>query len=356
MAEEQQKAVAVNPLVKLNGGAVALMPTNLEEAYRVSQRLANSGLVPSSMRGNADAVFAGILLSTELGVPPMSGLSNISVVNGRASVWGELATAIVRSSGLCEYLAPPKFTGTGASMKVSVTGKRKGEKDEVTFEYSMDDARLAGHLEKDTYKKNPKDMIMWKALHRLFKFLWPDVLKGLTFKEFAGEVIEAEVEGKVEIGGAAEALPAEIPAPAPEKDKPAEPKPEPDPELSAEELKAKADAARAKVKAQEEAEAKAKAEPAAKTEPEDAELVTENPKDAGAKLPDGDIRHIGTVTRCPYKANADKSGYDYFVVLSTASGEIRLQCAAKSDAEAFNKLKGKTVTVVANNKGEVVRY
>jgi hypothetical protein len=358
MAETEEPTKPAYALARRDGGSVALIPTNLEDAIKIAQRLANSGLVPASMRGNPDAVFAGMMLANELGVSTMQGLSNIAVVNGRASVWGELATAIVRASGLCEYLSPPKFTGTGPTMKCTVVGKRKGEKDEVSMEYSMEDAKLAGHLSKDTYQKNPKDMIMWKALHRLYKFLWADVLKGLTFREFAGEVPEAEVE-EVKVGeipgdeNPKTALSAQIPGPKAAA---------PALEATADELRAKAEAAKLKKQKLEEEEAAQKkaAIPEAEVEIDGKpaeELKGDAAKpDAGAKLPDGEVRHIGTVVRCPYKPNADKSGYDYFVVLATAEGEVRLQCSTKEAATALSALKGKTATVFANAKGIVVRY
>lgn len=329
MAEDNQKQMVEaeqpkqNPLVRRDGGAVALTPQNLEDAYRLASRLSKSGLVPSAMRDNPDAVLAAMLLSIEMGVPVVQGISNIAVVNGRASIWGELATAVIRSSGLCEYLGAPEFSGSGASLKVTVTGKRKGDKGVVAFSYSMEDAKLAGHDKKDTYQKNPKDMIMWKALHRLYKFLWPDVLKGCHIKEVMDTepMIDVTPEPVVIEGNEnpkAKTKPAKAepqPAAATEEEPKPEKKEEGGPELESEEAPA---------------------------------------EEAAAE--DGDYTE-GMLMKCPYKANADKTGYEYYALIKTDKGEeVKFRCQSKAQAVSIAEFKGKRVGVLANASGEVVKY
>jgi hypothetical protein len=128
----------------------------------------------------------------------MSGIANAMVVNDRVSLWGDLVIAMVRRSPLCESLTV-KFIGEGVALKCAVTGKRKGEAEPVTFTYSWTDAVTAGNALKDTYKKYPQDMVMWKAIHRLIKFLWPDILHGIAINVHGedldtGNAITVEVE------------------------------------------------------------------------------------------------------------------------------------------------------------------
>lgn len=193
---DTSKDVAIR---KTDGSLISLMPEDAEGVYKVSKYLAPSDLIPKSFGGRPENVFAAIMYGREIGVSAMQALSNIAVVNGRPSVWGELATALVRQSGLCESLTY-KFEGTGATLKCIATGKRKDIAEPHTEEFSMDDAKLAGFDKKDTYVKHPRDMIMWKALHRLYKFLWADVLKGISIREIIqDEIIDIEAEPQVEI-------------------------------------------------------------------------------------------------------------------------------------------------------------
>jgi hypothetical protein len=201
------------------------VPRNLAELKELATFMALSDLIPKSLMGKKENVAIVLMLGHEIGVPGVAALSNIYVVNGRPSIWGDLATALVRRSGLCESLSYEVKKKDGVLTAIA-TGHRKGDKGDHTVEYSWDDAKLAGLVEKDTWRKSPKDMLMWKALHRLFKFLWPDVLKGLIIKEIAEDFIEVEAEQIVQVE-------KPIQGPAPIGPKAAETKP---PEPTTEEL------------------------------------------------------------------------------------------------------------------------
>ena len=210
--EEQNKAVAVM--------GDTMVPRNLNEIKELATFMAASDLIPKSLGGRKENVAMVLLLGHEIGAPGIAALSNIYVVNGRPSIWGDLATALVRRSPLCESLTAPTYTGEGSKLTVSVSGKRKGDPKEATFSYSMEDAKLAGLLGKDTWIKSPKDMLFWKAFHRLAKFLWPDVLKGISIREIAEDFIEVEAEKVVVETVKVEPVkpePAKLPETAPEK-------------------------------------------------------------------------------------------------------------------------------------------
>lgn len=244
--------------VRTEGGMAlsgTLVPRNLIEVKELATFLSASDLIPKSLGGRKENVAMVLLMGHEIGCGGVAALRNIYVVNGRPCIYGDLATALVRKSGLCESL-DYHFEGEGSSLKCVATGKRKGDAKPHTEEFSWADAMSGGLVDKNpTYKKHPKDMIMWKALHRLFKFLWPDVLHGISIREtIMDEVEEADVVGSVEIISEPAA-----PAPAPEK-KPTAKKAT---VITDEELKAKAEAARAekaRMEAEEEAKVKAVAE------------------------------------------------------------------------------------------------
>lgn len=216
-----------------------LVPRNLLEVKELACFLAASDLIPKSLGGRKENVAMVLLMGHEIGCGGVAALRNIYVVNGRPCIYGDLATALVRKSGLCESL-DYHFDGEGASLKCIATGKRKGDAKAHTESFSWADAMAGGLVEKNpTYKKHPKDMIMFKTLHRLYKFLWPDVLHGISIRETVmDEVEEAEVVGSVEI---IPETPAPAAAPAPEK-KPATKKP---PVITDEDLKSLAEAAKA---------------------------------------------------------------------------------------------------------------
>ena len=233
-----------------------LVPTDLPSAYSLATRLANSGLVPAAMRGRADDILVSLLLGMESGIPPMQAIQGTAVVNGRPSFYGELAVAVVRSHSLCEELHAPQYKGEGLEMSCRLGGKRRGDKEPTFVEYSMKDARVAGLLDKDPWRKHPKDMLFYKCFHRLKTYLWPDVLKGIAIKEVisdeqeqkedaAVQEVEVIIEGKdgkqYSVGEDAhepqqqDQQPAETPR---RRKKKAEPAPVPEPTPDAPEAKA----------------------------------------------------------------------------------------------------------------------
>lgn len=321
-----------------------LVPRNLMEVKELASFLAASDLIPKSLMGRKENVALVLLMGHEIGCGGVAALRNIYVVNGRPSIYGDLATALVRKSGFCEELEY-SFEGKGESLKCIATGKRKGMKNPHTEEFSMADAVMGGLVEKNpNYKKFPKDMIMWKALHRLYKFLWPDVLNGISIKEIVNDdVSEAEVVGSVEI------LPA-IDAPA----KPVEPTAE---ELlkKAEETKARVAAEEAKEKAKTEkkaAKAKEKAEP--KPSPAQ-EAINEIPADEDKpkeELEAKDVetepmnRAIGTLlTALKLFGEKPEDILGYALKVQTSDGDQKFKLPLE-EAKAAKRWLGKTVEVM----------
>lgn len=82
-------------------GAMAvsgLIPQTLDDVYRLATVIAKSGLAPQQMR-TPEAITVAILTGLELGLPPMSALNKIAVINGRPTLWGDAIPGILWSRG-----------------------------------------------------------------------------------------------------------------------------------------------------------------------------------------------------------------------------------------------------------------
>lgn len=318
-----------------------LVPRNLIEVKELASFLAASDLIPKSLLGRKENVALVLLMGHEIGCGGVAALRNIYVVNGRPAIYGDLATALVRKSGLCEELEY-SFEGAGDKMKCIAVGKRKGMKNSHSEEFSYSDAVFGGLVERNpNYKKFPKDMVMWKALHRLYKFLWPDVLHGISIKETVmDEIPEAEVEmGKIEIVKPAKPEP-KVPAPAPEVSQQAEI-----------DLKAKAEAEKARVAA-EEAKEKAKAEKKAKKAeapaPEKpAEPAEEELKEEPAAEATPVNRVIGTLLKAIKLSNTDTgAALGFALVVQSSEGEQKFMVEKYEDIMEYKKNQNKTVEIL----------
>lgn len=154
-------------------------PQSLNEAMQLADMLASSNLVPKSYQGKPADVLVACQWGAEIGLKPLQSLQNIAVINNIPAVWGDALVALVRASGLCEYIQQEWDEKTRtATCKV----KRKGEPEEVrTFSY--EDANIAGHLNKATYKQNLKRMLSIRARAFALRDVFADVLKGLKVAE-----------------------------------------------------------------------------------------------------------------------------------------------------------------------------
>ncbi len=206
---EQMAAAAPQPstaLVKAASFAAgnkiqALVPTTIEEAWRLAQYIAAGGWAPKAyqvgVRKDAtgrilakneeidpNKVMTGIMQGLEVGLTPLMALQSIAVINGMPSLWGDGALAVVRASGQLEgfretFIYDDKGKCVGATCWV----KRKGEEPaETTF--TEEDARQAGLLGKDgPWKQYTKRMYQMRARAWRLRDSFTDVMRGMGVAE-----------------------------------------------------------------------------------------------------------------------------------------------------------------------------
>src|SRR5690348_12526480 len=107
--EERSSVPAIHkPQLVAQESVLAIMPTTIEEAGRYAMGLVRAQIVPDAFKdrqsgqANPELVMMGVLKSMELGVPPQTGLAGLLPLNGRFSVWGDLAAALVQRTGQVE--------------------------------------------------------------------------------------------------------------------------------------------------------------------------------------------------------------------------------------------------------------
>lgn len=176
IATTEQPRPAKTP-VQAGGTISAMIPTDVDQAYRLAQAIARSGMTPKAYDNNPDKVFVGILAGAELGLAPFQALQSIAVIGGNPSVWGDGALALVRASGLLE-----DFEETDDGHKATCRAVRRGETP-IIRSFDMDDAKKAGLFGKDTWAKYPRRMRQMRARAWALRDGFADVLKGLHIAE-----------------------------------------------------------------------------------------------------------------------------------------------------------------------------
>lgn len=161
-------------------------PVTLDEAMRFSEMLSKSQMVPKQYQGKPEDVLVAVQWGKELGLAPLQALQNIACINGKPSVYGDAAMALVQASPVCEGVDEhfEGEEGTGEYTAVCIA-KRKG-RNPVIARFSVSDAKRAGLWGKPgPWQAYPKRMLQMRARGFALRDAYPDVLKGLITAEEA---------------------------------------------------------------------------------------------------------------------------------------------------------------------------
>jgi hypothetical protein len=170
------------PPVKTGGALAALVPQDVEQAFRLAQALAQAGdMVPKQFQGNPQATMAAIVRGMEIGLPPMQALSSIAVINGRASVWGDALPALMQRAG---HHVDVEIEGEGERAVAIATLTRGDTGKQVVRRFSMADAKRAGLAGKPgPWQQYPTRMLAHRARTWACRDGAADALMGLQVGE-----------------------------------------------------------------------------------------------------------------------------------------------------------------------------
>ena len=172
-------------------------PTTLSEAISFSEMLASSSMIPKQFQGKPEDVLVCVQWGCEIGLAPLQALQNIAVINGKPSIYGDAAMALVQASSVCEDVEE-YFEGEGTPNPIAVcVARRKGRKP-VTVKFGIDDAKRAGLWGKQgPWSMYPKRMMQMRARGFALRDAFPDVLRGLITSEEAQDFVESQLPAPV---------------------------------------------------------------------------------------------------------------------------------------------------------------
>jgi hypothetical protein len=165
--------------------ARGLALATFDDAFRFSKMVSASEFAPKDFKGKPESCLLAIQHGAEVGLSPMQSLQSIAVINGRPSVWGDAALALVLGSPVCEFVKEDIF-GDGDAMTAACAAKRRGYGSATVVKFSVADAKRAGLWGKSgPWTQYPKRMLQLRARGFVLRDAFPDVLKGLVTAEEA---------------------------------------------------------------------------------------------------------------------------------------------------------------------------
>ena len=160
-----------------------LAPRDYEEAQRLAKLLCDAKMSPQGFE-KPETCLVGILQGMEMGLSPLFALQRMAIVDGRLTIWGDGALALVLRSGLCVSITE-WLEGDDESEWIShCEVLREGWDRPIVRSFAVQDARRANLWHKPgPWTEYPKRMLQMRARAFALRDVFADVLGGLYFRE-----------------------------------------------------------------------------------------------------------------------------------------------------------------------------
>jgi hypothetical protein len=145
-------------------------------------------MVPQGFRNHPDKVMAAMMRGHEMGLGPMQSLDSFNVIQGKVGLSAEAMRALILGAGHDIIL---EERDDGQAVIASCHRKQWPADRWASYVYSLDDAKRAGLLEKDSWKKNTRAMLDARATSGAGRRYFADVLAGMSYtpeeiRDFSG--------------------------------------------------------------------------------------------------------------------------------------------------------------------------
>jgi len=168
------------PQIMAGGSVAALVPQSLDEAFRVAQAIASSGLAPRGL-DKPEQVMVAIMAGAELGLAPFQALQSFAIVNNRPTLWGDGLMAVARAQGI---KAKEWIDGEGDSAVAHCEVTRPDTGETIARSFSVVDAKKASLWNKQgPWQQYPKRMLQMRARAWALRDVCADMLRGFQVRE-----------------------------------------------------------------------------------------------------------------------------------------------------------------------------
>lgn len=184
-------------------------PSNgvLQTMVAFADTCVKTGQMPKTI----DTVHKAVMVfqaGREFGIPPIESLNSFYFVNNKLSLYGAVVMRRIREVAKCkiEYGKCDDTTATvtitrsddGTSLSATVTMAELDTKGVTSSQYGK----------KDTFKKHPRTMLIYKAIGEIVRHIAPEALGSLSMEtDYQDEPEAPKRKGSIDISEKTEALP-----------------------------------------------------------------------------------------------------------------------------------------------------
>lgn len=188
------------PIIRPNSNSLTIRESASipsEHEMMVYHTMAEQAVTSKMYRGMGEkaGVMMIMLAARELGIPPMQALNGgLNIISGKVELSARMMNALIRKAG-------HKITITNSTDSTcTLQGRRVDNHDTASVTYTVEEAKQAGLIKAGGgWTKCPKDMCFARALSRLARQLFSDVI-GIGYVEGeisqGGEIKASEYKSK----------------------------------------------------------------------------------------------------------------------------------------------------------------
>ncbi len=161
-----------------------LGPQSFTEVMQLAEIASKSGLVPSAYRGKVQDIIIAMEKGAEVGLSPLQSLDSISVINGKAAMWGDALLAVCMAHATFIDIQEG-WDNKGTEQAVAHCKVRRlnrlGEVSVYEYRFGVDDAktaRLWNNKSKVPWIQYPMRMLQMRARTFCLRTAFADALKG----------------------------------------------------------------------------------------------------------------------------------------------------------------------------------
>jgi hypothetical protein len=154
--------------------------------------LVKSGFLPAHIKTPEQAV-AVMLTGRELGIPTMTALRTIAVIQGKPTLAAELMAALIERDYGPLALRVEETNDSGCV----VSYWKPGWPDRKSYAFTIDQARAAGLAGSDVWKKYPAALLRARCISAVAKMAFQATLGGLYLPEELGAEVTVTDDGEV---------------------------------------------------------------------------------------------------------------------------------------------------------------
>jgi hypothetical protein len=157
--------------------------TTIDGAFRIATAMSKTDMVPKHFQNKPTDCFLAVQIAKRLNVDVFAVLQNLYVVHGTPAFSAKFLIAMANKSGTFATPIMFRWEGEGDALKATAYAKHASSGEEVSYEFSMADAKAEGYTKNPKYKSMGRLMLAYRAATLFTRLYCPETAMGATTVE-----------------------------------------------------------------------------------------------------------------------------------------------------------------------------